>query len=87
MTAHSKSSLLGSLRVFDSHSRVEYKLGYRGMYFRLDLQAEYEFWDDRASLSVGVRNLLDNHHPEGASLFLNDAEVPRMIYAEFRFSL
>ncbi|MBU0638159.1 MAG: TonB-dependent receptor [Planctomycetes bacterium] len=55
-----------------------------GEYFRLDLQAEYEFWDKRASLAVGVRNLLDGHHPESATLFLNSAEVPRMIYAELR---
>jgi outer membrane receptor protein involved in Fe transport len=53
-------------------------------YFRLDLNAEYEFWDDRAALSVGVRNLLDSHHYEGGTLFLNDAEVPRMIYAQLR---
>ena len=53
-------------------------------YFRLDLGAEYEFWEDRARVSVGVRNLLDAHHPEGGSLFLNRAEVPRMIYAELR---
>ncbi len=53
-------------------------------YVRLDLRAEYEFWNDRAAVSVGVRNLLDSHHPEGTSTFLNDAEVPRMIYGEFR---
>jgi iron complex outermembrane receptor protein len=56
-------------------------------YFRLDLQAEYEFWDDRASLAVGVRNLIDSHHHEGGTLFLNDAEVPRMIYAQLRLTL
>jgi iron complex outermembrane receptor protein len=53
-------------------------------YCRLDLRAEYEFCNKRASVAVGVRNLLDAHHFEGATLFLNDAEVPRMIYAEFR---
>jgi iron complex outermembrane recepter protein len=53
-------------------------------YFRLDLRAEYEFWNKRASLAVGVRNLLDDNHPESASSFLNNAEVPRMIYAELR---
>jgi hypothetical protein len=54
---------------------------------RLDLNAEYEFWNDEASLAVGVRNLLDPHHYEGGTLFLNDAEVPRMIYAEFRLHI
>jgi outer membrane receptor protein involved in Fe transport len=56
-------------------------------YFRLDLFGEYEFWDDRAAVSVGVRNLIDSHHPEGGTQFLNDAEVPRMIYAQLRLSL
>ena len=53
-------------------------------YWRLDLRAEYDFWKNRAQLAVGVRNLLDDHHPEGATLFLNDVEVPRMIYAELQ---
>ena len=53
-------------------------------YFRLDLRAEYEFWKDCGSVAVGVRNLLDDHHPEGASLFQNPAEVPRMVYAEVK---
>ncbi len=53
-------------------------------YFRLDLRAEYEFWKDRGSVAVGVRNLLDPEHPEGASSFQNFAEVPRMVYAEMR---
>jgi predicted 2-oxoglutarate/Fe(II)-dependent dioxygenase YbiX len=56
-------------------------------YFRLDLRAEHEFWNDRASIAVGVRNLLDPNHYEGGTLFLNDAQVPRMVYAEFRLSL
>jgi iron complex outermembrane recepter protein len=56
-------------------------------YFRLDLRAEYEIWKDRGTISVGVRNLLDDDHPEGTTHFLNNAEVPRMIYAEFRMSL
>ena len=56
-------------------------------YWRLDLRGEYEFWKDQASLAIGVRNLLDSHHPEGASQFINDAEVSRMIYAEMRFSV
>jgi len=56
-------------------------------YIRLDLLAEYEFWDDRACVSVGVRNLLDPHHYEGGTLFLNDAEAPRMIYAELRLAI
>ena len=53
-------------------------------YFRLDLNAEYEFWEDRAVLAVGVRNLLDDNHYEGSTQFLNDTQVPRMIYAELR---
>jgi iron complex outermembrane receptor protein len=53
-------------------------------YFRLDLMVEHEFWKDRGSLAFGVRNLLDNHHPEGATLFLTDGEVPRMLFAELR---
>ena len=56
-------------------------------YWRLDLRGEIEFWKDQASLAVGVRNLLDSHHPEGTSQFINDAQVPRMIYAEMRFSI
>ena len=56
-------------------------------YWRLDLRAEYEFWNDRATLGVGVKNLLDNHHPEGVTQFINDAEVPRMVFAELRFAL
>ncbi len=55
-------------------------------YFRLDLLAEYEFWNDRASVSVGVRNLLDDDHFEAGTLFLNNAEVPRMVFAELRLS-
>ncbi len=53
-------------------------------YWRLDLRAEYAFWDERASVAVGVRNLLDDHHPEGGTLFINSAEVPRMVYGELR---
>lgn len=56
-------------------------------YFRLDLRAEYEFWNDRASVAVGVRNLLDSGHYEGGTLFLNDAEVPRTVFAELRFQI
>lgn len=56
-------------------------------YFRLDLRAEHEFWKDRASVAVGVRNLLDSNHFEGASLFQNTTEVPRMVYAEMRVTL
>jgi iron complex outermembrane recepter protein len=55
-------------------------------YLRLDLRAEYEFQED-ASIAVGVRNLLDPDHPEGATLFLNDAEVPRTVYAELRIAI
>lgn len=53
-------------------------------YWRLDLRAEYEFWHDRASVAVGVRNLLDDHHPEGSTLFINSAQVPRIVYGELR---
>lgn len=56
-------------------------------YFRLDLRAEYEFWKDQASVAVGVRNLLDPNHYESGTTFLNDAQVPRMVYAEFRFTV
>ncbi|MFH1419820.1 MAG: TonB-dependent receptor [Planctomycetota bacterium] len=56
-------------------------------YMRLDLRAEYELWDDQASIAVGVRNLLDGGHFEGGTLFLNNAEVPRMVFAEFRLAL
>ncbi len=53
-------------------------------YLRLDLRAEHEFWKDRASVAVGVRNLLDSGHYEGGTQFVNDAEVPRMFYVELR---
>jgi len=56
-------------------------------YFRLDLRAEYEFWNDRASVAVGASNLLDSDHYEGGTAFLNDAEVPRVVYVEFRMTL
>ena len=56
-------------------------------YFRLDVKLEQELWKKRASISVGVRNLLDENHPEGGTLFLNNAETPRMIFVEFRLGL
>ncbi len=56
-------------------------------YYRLDLVAEYEFQDDDASITVGVKNLLDRDHYEGSSLFLNDAQTPRMIFAELRWTI
>ena len=56
-------------------------------YLRLDLRAEYEFWNDQASIALGVNNLLDSGHYEGSTLFLNDAEVPRMIFVEFRLRI
>jgi outer membrane receptor protein involved in Fe transport len=56
-------------------------------YFRLDLRAEYEFWKKQASVAVGVKNLLEPNHREGGTLFLNDEEVPRMIYAEYRMTI
>jgi outer membrane receptor for ferrienterochelin and colicin len=56
-------------------------------YFRLDLRAEYEFWDDQAALAVGVKNLLDEGHYEGGTVFLHSAEVPRIVYAEIRMTL
>jgi iron complex outermembrane receptor protein len=56
-------------------------------YYRLDVVGEYEFWEDRASLMVGGRNLLDSHHPEGATSYINNAEVPRMFFAEVRLAI
>ncbi len=56
-------------------------------YLRWDIRGEWEFWEDRASIAMGVRNLLDDGHFEGGSAFLNDAEVPRMIFAEFRLEI
>jgi hypothetical protein len=56
-------------------------------YLRLDVNAELEFWEDRGSLTVGVKNLLDSNHHEGSSLFINNAEVPRMVFVEFRVHL
>ena len=55
-------------------------------YIRLDLRAEYDFWKERAQVAVGVRNLLEHNHWEGSTLFLNDAQTPRMIYAELRIT-
>lgn len=55
-------------------------------YWRLDLRAELELWDDRAAVAVGVKNLLDAHHAEGSSLFLDKGEVGRLIYAELRIT-
>lgn len=54
---------------------------------RLDLRAEYEFCNDDASFAVGVRNLGNANHGEGGTLFINYAEVPRMVYAEFRMKI
>jgi outer membrane receptor protein involved in Fe transport len=56
-------------------------------YIRLDLRAEQEFWNKRASLAVGVRNLLDPDHPEGGTRFINIGEAPGMVYAELRLRL
>jgi vitamin B12 transporter len=53
-------------------------------YFRLDIRAEYKFWKKQAAIAVGVSNLIDPQHYEGTSTFLNNAEVPRMVYGEFR---
>ena len=39
------------------------------------------------SIAVGVRNLLDPNHYEGGTMFFNDAQVPRMVYAEFRMTI
>jgi outer membrane receptor protein involved in Fe transport len=55
-------------------------------HFRLDLRAEYEVLKDRASVAVGVSDLLDGNHYEGGTMFLNNAQVPRMIYAELRMT-
>ncbi|MBN1491586.1 MAG: TonB-dependent receptor [Phycisphaerae bacterium] len=54
-------------------------------YVRLDLRAEQSFWKDQASIAVGVRNLTDRNHQEGGTVLVNNAEVPRMVYAELRF--
>ncbi len=56
-------------------------------YIRLDLRAEHQLWDDSASFSVGVRNLLDRDHLEGTTAFINSAEVPRTYFAEFRMAI
>ncbi len=55
-------------------------------YFRWDVRAEYEFWKDRGSVAVGVRNLLQANHLEGTTAFMSTAEVPRMVYAEMRMN-
>ena len=56
-------------------------------YFRLDLNAEYRFWEDRAAVQVGVRNMLDRSHAEGGSSFIQAGETERMVYAQLRLSL
>lgn len=56
-------------------------------YVRLDLQLEHVLAPDRASLTVGVKNLLDSGHPEGGTLFLSSAETPRMVFAEVRIRI
>ncbi len=56
-------------------------------YLRLDVMAEYEFSKKNGSLVVGVRNLLDKGHPEGGAEGLDNAEVPRMVFAEVRIEL
>lgn len=56
-------------------------------YFRLDLRLEQDLWKKRATLAVGVRNVLDSNHAEGGTLFLNNAETPRMFYVELRIGL
>ncbi len=68
---------------------VDFPLTHRNIdsYLRWDLRAEYEFWKDDASFAVGVRNLGDDSHAEGGTLFLNYAEAPSMVYAEFRVQI
>ncbi|HNO78274.1 MAG TPA: TonB-dependent receptor [Phycisphaerae bacterium] len=56
-------------------------------YFRWDVRGEYEFWDDKASIAIGATNLLDHGHYEGGTSFLNDAQVPRMVFVELRFAI
>lgn len=56
-------------------------------YFRWDVRGEYEFWEDQASLAIGATNLLDHGHYEGGTSFINDAQVPRMVFVELRFAL
>lgn len=55
-------------------------------YFRLDLRAEYEFWEKRAALAVGVRNLTDPSHFETGSVAFVPGEAPRTIYAQLRLT-
>lgn len=56
-------------------------------YLRLDVLAEYEFSKKNGSFVVGVRNLLDKSHPEGGASGLDNAEVPRMVFAEIRLEI
>ncbi|GMU34389.1 MAG: TonB-dependent receptor [Planctomycetia bacterium] len=56
-------------------------------YIRVDLNTEYRFWEDKAALQVGVRNLMDKSHAEGGSSFIHAGETERMVYAELRLSL
>ncbi len=58
----------------------------RDSYWRLDLRGEYEFADDRGGLAIDVTNPLDSAHFEGASLFVNDAEVPQIFFVELRLT-
>ncbi len=56
-------------------------------YLRWDVRAEWEFWDDRASLAAGMRNLLDGGHAEGGTVFIGDGEAPRMFFTELRIAI
>ena len=56
-------------------------------YLRLDLRAEYELPDDKGSFAIGVSNLLDHGHAEGGASSQDNAEVPRMVFAEFRLQI
>ena len=56
-------------------------------YYRLDLQAVRDFSNERGSIAVGVRNLLDSAHAEGGDTSLDNAEIPRMFYAELRIRI
>lgn len=56
-------------------------------YFRLDVLVETDLRKDRATLSFGVKNLLDAGHLEGTSAFIDAGETPRLIFAELRLAI
>lgn len=56
-------------------------------YFRLDILVETDLRKDRATLSFGVKNLLDAGHLEGTSAFIDAGETPRLVFAELRLAI